>query len=108
RRARAPMWRTVARRAANACRAVALVNIHLEPKHLECLKKAVEEANRAGANVCYVDLTRKRWAELMGAAFQQGDHGGPWETSLMMAAAPDKVRERERISLAPVDGLLAA
>jgi creatinine amidohydrolase len=26
----------------------------------------------------------------------------------MMAAAPDKVRERERISLPPIDGLMAA
>jgi len=102
------LLRDVCRAAAKRCRAVALVNIHLEPKHLECLKKAVEEANRAGASVCYVDLTRKRWAELMGEAFQQGDHAGPWETSLMMAAAPDMVRERERISLPPVDGLLAA
>jgi creatinine amidohydrolase len=32
-------------------RAVAFVNIHMEPQHLECLKKAVEEAKKAGASV---------------------------------------------------------
>jgi creatinine amidohydrolase len=68
----------------------------------------VEEARRAGASVCFADLTKKRWAELLGEAYQLGDHAGAFETSLMMAAAPDMVRERERISLAPTDGLVAA
>ena len=89
-------------------RAVALANTHQEPRHVECLKKAVEAAQKAGASVCYVDLTKKRWAELMGEAFAQGDHGGAWETSLMMAAAPESVRERERISLPPIEGPAAA
>jgi len=47
-------------------------------------------------------------ADRLGAAFLQGDHAGAWETSLMMAAAPAMVRERERISLPPIDGLLPA
>ena len=89
-------------------RAVALVNIHLEPKHVECLKKVVDESNKAGVSVCFPDITKKRWAETLGEAFKEGDHGGAFETSLMMAAAPDMVRERERISLPPIDGLLAA
>jgi creatinine amidohydrolase len=89
-------------------RAVALVNIHLEPRHMECLKRAVDEASKAGVSVCYADITRKRWADKLGAAFLQGDHAGAWETSLMMAAAPAMVRERERISLPPIDGLLPA
>lgn len=89
-------------------RAVCFVNIHLEPRHQECLKKAVEEATKAGTSVCFADITKKRWAELLGDAYRQGDHGGAFETSLMMAAAPDQVRERERISLPPTDGLIAA
>jgi creatinine amidohydrolase len=89
-------------------RAVALVNIHLEPSHMECLKRAVDEASKAGVSVCYADITRKRWADKLGAAFLQGDHAGAWETSLMMAAAPAMVRERERISLPPMEGLLPA
>jgi creatinine amidohydrolase len=102
------LLRDVALAAGKRFRAVAFCNIHLEPRHVECLKKAVEEADRAGASVTFVDLARKRWAEKLGAAFQQGDHAGAWETSLMMAAAPDRVRERERISLPPIDGLLPA
>jgi creatinine amidohydrolase len=89
-------------------RAVALVNVHLEPRHVECLKKAVEEAKKAGVSVCHVDITKKRWAELLGEAFRQGDHAGAFETSLMMAAAPDLVRDAVRRSLPPIDGLVPA
>jgi creatinine amidohydrolase len=102
------LLRDVCVAAAKRFRCVALANIHLEPGHVESLKKAVDEAKKAGASVCYADLTRKRWAELMGPAFQAGDHAGAWETSLMMAAAPGLVRERERISLAPMDPLMPA
>jgi creatinine amidohydrolase/Fe(II)-dependent formamide hydrolase-like protein len=68
----------------------------------------VEEATKAGASACHADLTKKRWAELLGEAFQQGDHGGAWETSLMMAASPDMVRDSVRRNLPPIDGLLPA
>jgi creatinine amidohydrolase len=102
------LLRDVALSAGRKFRAVCFVNIHLEPRHLECLKKAVEEANKQGASACFADITKKRWAELLGDAYRQGDHAGAFETSLMMAAAPDQVRERERISLPPTDGLVAA
>lgn len=102
------LLRDVAVAAGRKFRAVCFVNIHLEPRHQECLKKAVEEAARQGVSVCFADITKKRWAELLGDAYRQGDHGGAFETSLMMAAAPDQVRERERISLPPMEGLLAA
>jgi creatinine amidohydrolase len=94
--------------AAKRFRAVAIANIHLEPRHVDCVKKAVDEARKAGAGVCYADITKKRWVETLGEAFKEGDHAGAFETSLMMACAPAMVRERERISLAPLDGLLAA
>lgn len=100
------LLRDVSVAVAKRFRCVAFVNIHLEPRHIECLKAAVEEARKAGASVCYADLTKKRWAESMGPVFQMGDHAGAWETSLMLAAAPALVRERERISLAPIEGLM--
>jgi creatinine amidohydrolase len=87
-------------------RAVALVNIHLEPQHLEAVKRAVEEAKKAGASVCFTDITKKRWAEMLGEVFLAGDHAGAFETSLMMAAAPQMVREKTRISLPPIEGLM--
>jgi creatinine amidohydrolase len=102
------LLRDVALSAAKRYRSVAFVNIHLEPKHVECLKRAVEEAKKGGAATTFVDITKKRWAELLGEAYAQGDHAGAFETSLMMAAAPEMVRERERISLPPTDGLMGA
>jgi creatinine amidohydrolase len=89
-------------------RAVAFVNIHLEPAHVECVRKAAEEAKKAGVNVCYADITKKRWVETLGEAFKEGDHAGAFETSLMMAAAPALVRDHERISLPPIEGGLVA
>ncbi len=94
--------------AAKRFRAVAIANIHLEPTHVECMKKAVEEAKKAGASVCFADITKKRWAEQLGEAFLAGDHAGAFETSLMLAAAPAMVREKARISLPPMDGLMPA
>lgn len=102
------LLRDVCVAAAKRFRCVALVNIHHEPAHMECARKAVEEATAAGASVCLIDFTRKRWAQMLGEAFLKGDHAGAWETSLVMAAAPERVRERERISLAPADGLMPA
>jgi creatinine amidohydrolase len=102
------LLRDVALAAGKKYRAVAFANVNMEPRHLECLKKGIEEARKAGASVCYADLTKKRWAELLGDDFAKGDHGGAFETSLMMAAAPEMVRERERISLAPMESLSAA
>lgn len=102
------LLRDVAVSAGKRFRCVAFANIHLEPRHVECLKKAVEEANKGGASACFADITKKRWAEMMGAAFLAGDHAGAWETSLVMAAAPDKVRDHARRHLAPMEGLLPA
>jgi creatinine amidohydrolase len=104
----AALVRDVCVSAGHTFRAVALVNIHLEPAHLEAVKKGVEEARKAGVSVAFPDITKKRWADMLGEAFKQGDHAGAFETSLVMAAAPQLVRERERISLAPTDGLVAA
>jgi len=89
-------------------RAIGLVNVNQEPANLAALKQAADEANKAGASVCYTELAKKRWVDQLGEAFAAGDHGGSFETSLMMAAAPEKVRERERISLPPMDGLAGA
>lgn len=102
------LLRDVCAAAAKRFRCVALVNVHLEPAHLECARKAAEQANAAGASVCFVDITRKRWAQTLGESFLRGDHAGAWETSLVMAASRESVRERERISLTPTEGLMPA
>ncbi len=89
-------------------RAVALVSVNQEPSHLETLKKAAEEAKKAGGGACFTDFAKKRWVDRLGEAFNAGDHAGSFETSLMMACARAQVREKERISLPPMDGLAAA
>jgi creatinine amidohydrolase len=89
-------------------RAVGVVNVNQEPAHLAALKKAGEEASKGGASVCVTDLAKKRWVDQLGEAFIAGDHGGSFETSLMMACTPVRVREKERISLPPIDGLAPA
>ncbi len=89
-------------------RAVALVNLNFSPQQLECLRTAVGEAKKAGANVCLTDLTKKRWSDMLGEAFAAGDHAGAFETSLMMAAAPESVRDARRRSLPPLDGWQSA
>jgi creatinine amidohydrolase len=94
--------------AAKKFRAVVVVNVHFEPAHLECVKKAVEEAKKAGVSVFYVDITKKRWEDLIDHALQGGDHGGAFDTSLMLAAAPDTVRDSVRRSLPPVETLTDA
>jgi creatinine amidohydrolase len=88
-------------------RAVSLVCVNQEPANLEALRRGAEEAKKAGASVCFTDLAKKRWSDKLGPAFLAGDHAGSFETSLMMACAPEKVREKERISLPPMDGLAA-
>jgi len=97
------LLRDVALATAKRFRAVAFANIHLEPRHIECLKKAVEQATKAGVSACWVDIQKKRWATQLGEAFAKGDHAGAWETSLMMAAAPKMVRDSVRRNLAPLD-----
>ena len=75
---------------------------------IKVFKKAVAEASSTGAKVTYVDIVKKRWADTLGEAFEARDHAGTWETSLMMAAAPDMVRDSARRNLPPVDGLQPA
>src|SRR5512143_509587 len=86
-------------------RAVAFVSVNQEPAQLDVLKAAAEEAKKAGGGACFTDFAKKRWVDRLGEAFGAGDHAGSFETSLMMACARAQVREKERISLPPLDGL---
>jgi creatinine amidohydrolase len=83
---------------------VVIANAHLEPAHLETIRAACREAG-ADAPV-FPDVTRRRIAATLGTAFQAGDHAGGYETSLVLAARPDLVRESIRGTLAPVPGSL--
>lgn len=79
----------------------AIANAHLDPAHVGALQRAVDETRDRGAiGTIFPDLTRKPWASRLTDEFQSGAcHAGQYETSIVMAARPDLVRERARAAL---------
>jgi len=82
-------------------RLVAIANSHLEPEHVASINEAIEAVNReTGRAIAFPDKRRRRWAEKLTEEFRRGDcHAGSYETSLVMAARPELVREDIRQSL---------
>jgi creatinine amidohydrolase len=73
---------------------IVLVNSHLEPEHVQTLRKAAEDL---GGAVRLFDVTRKLTAEQLTDEFRSGSgHAGSYETSLVLADEPKLVR-RERM-----------
>jgi creatinine amidohydrolase len=89
---------------AQGARLIVIANSHLEPEHIESINAAIAEVQReSGRVVAFPDKRRRRWAERLTEEFRRGDcHAGSYETSLVMAARPDLVRERVRSKLEPV------
>lgn len=82
-------------------RLVAVANSHLEPEHIASINEAIERVKaETGRTVVFPDKRKRRWAEKLTEEFRRGDcHAGSYETSLVMAARPDLVREEIRESL---------
>jgi creatinine amidohydrolase len=83
-------------------RHVCLVNNHLEPAHDAAVRAVL--ANRDN-KVSYACPLTKKWARTLSAEFKSGEcHAGRYETSIIMAAAPELVQEplRQRLSPVPV------
>jgi len=79
-----------------------VVNGHLEPEHVRCLRRAVEEARAEGCRVVFGDQTRRPWVDRLGEEFRQGGgHAGGYETSLTLAAG-GRVDEARRDGLPPI------
>jgi creatinine amidohydrolase len=73
---------------------IVLVNNHLEPEHVQTLRKVAEEL---GGAVRLFDVTRKEIAAQLTDEFRSGaSHAGSYETSLVLADEPTLVR-RERM-----------
>ncbi len=73
--------------------AVVLCNAHLEPGNLQALRQGMELARAAGMKAAFPDITRRPHALRLGEEFRSGAcHAGRYETSLVMAAAPFRVR----------------
>jgi creatinine amidohydrolase len=87
-------------------RLVAIANSHLEPEHIASLNEAIEKVRQeTGLAVVFPDKRKRRWAETLTEEFRRGDcHAGSYETSLVMAARPELVREeiRERLERVPI------
>ena len=82
-------------------RLVVIANSHLEPDHVDSLNEAIEKVKQeTGRAIVFPDKRRRRWAEKLTEEFRRGDcHAGSYETSLVMAARPELVREEIRESL---------
>lgn len=84
--------------------ALVVVNAHLDPAHLTSIRDAVR-AHGGAMPMIHPDLTERRWALRLGDEFRSGAcHGGRYETSVVMAAAPELVRDdvRRRLPENPV------
>ena len=82
-------------------RLMAIANSHLEPEHVASINQAIETVKQeTGRAVAFPDKRKRRWAEKLSEEFRRGDcHAGSYETSLVMAARPELVREDIRQSL---------
>jgi creatinine amidohydrolase len=81
--------------------ALCLVNSHVDPANGAALRRAAEGLDRP--RVLFPDITRKPWVLRLPDEFRTGGaHAGFFETSLVMAARPDLVREEVRRALPPV------
>jgi creatinine amidohydrolase len=85
-------------------RALGIANAHLDPTHLGALHAGVDRCREAGTlPVAFPDLTRKPWATRLGEEFRSGAcHAGRFESSIVLAARPELVRESVRRDLSPV------
>ena len=86
---------------------VCLVNSHLEPAHATSLREACERvAAQTGGRVAFPDQLEKRWARTLTDEYKRGAcHAGSYETSLVLAARPELVRDevRKTLMVKPID-----
>src|SRR6266536_1796038 len=80
---------------------LAVANAHLDPAHLGAIEAAVTQIRREdGARIVFPDVTKKPWAVRLTDEFRSGAcHAGQYESSIVLAARPELVRETVRRSL---------
>ncbi len=85
-------------------RLVVIANSHLEPEHIASINDAITQVEgETGRRVAFPDKRRRKWAMTLTEEFRRGDcHAGSYETSLVLAARPELVREDARRALEPV------
>lgn len=82
---------------------LALANAHLDPTHLDAVRTGVGLVTGAGrVRIVFPDVTQRPWATRLTAEFKSGAcHAGRYETSIVMAARPELVRETVQRQLPP-------
>jgi creatinine amidohydrolase len=71
-----------------------LANAHLDPAHLDSLRRASAELRGEGIRVAFPDLTRRALALRLTEEFRSGAcHAGRFEGSVVLAERPEWVRE---------------
>jgi creatinine amidohydrolase len=88
---------------------LAIANAHLDPAHLGALAAAVAGGrDEKLLPIACPDLTRKPWALRLTDEFKSGAcHAGRYESSIVLAARPELVRESVRTALPPNPASLA-
>jgi creatinine amidohydrolase len=85
---------------ASGVRHVCLVNNHLEPAHDAAIRAVLAGREKKVSYACPLE---KKWARTLSAEFKSGAcHAGRYETSIVMAAAPELVQDALRARLSPV------
>ncbi|MDH3196779.1 MAG: creatininase family protein [Candidatus Krumholzibacteria bacterium] len=80
---------------------VCLVNNHLEPAQVAAVRAAI--AGLAGAQASVACPVDRRWARTLSDEFKSGAcHAGEYETSILLAAAPELVDEGSLAALPEV------
>ena len=89
---------------------LALANAHLDPDHLAALRAAGEAVTDRGLmSIVFPDLTRRPWGGRLTEEFRSGAaHAGQYEGSILMACAPESVREDIQRELEPNPASLSA
>ncbi len=84
---------------------IVVINHHLEPAHFRVVHEAAKSIT--AARVIVADHRRPPTGPLLGHEFMHGGaHAGQYETSLMLAAAPQLVDEAARAALPDVNASL--
>ncbi len=88
---------------------VCVSNHHLEPEHVLTVAGAVTKASESVGGVCFANQLTKRWGKTLSDEFKRGAcHAGSYESSLVMAARPELVRDDVRRALPDVNVSLSA
>ncbi|QDU84194.1 Creatinine amidohydrolase [Planctomycetes bacterium Pla163] len=77
-------------------RRICMTNAHLEPEQVKVLRGVVLDhgaITKNKAHLILADQLRRRWTSTLGAEFATGEcHAGDYETSIVLATDPDRVR----------------